>query len=138
MESSLFYRDSSPAWNVNAKYSIGSFDFMGEFSRTLDEWPATGAHVHALNLQGRYKDYIWKFPTTYSIMYNQGIQGNSGDEWESMDQFVAGLEMRLHPNVAIGAEYLFNSSFVPLILPRVVANDGVVLHTFLTGVKVTF
>lgn len=126
------------AWNINGVYSIGSFDFMSELSRTFEEWDATGAHVHAWNLQGRYKDYIWKFPTTYSLMYSQGIQGEDGDEWERMDQFVAGIEMRLHPNVSFGAEYLLNSGFVPLILPRRTANDGVVSHTFLTGVKITF
>ena len=49
----------------------------------------------------------------------------------------AGLEMRLHPNVSVAAEYLFNSGFVPLILPRVVADDGVVSHTFLTGVTLS-
>jgi len=71
-------------------------------------------------------------------MYSQGIQGESGDEWERMDQFVTGIEMKLYPNVRWGAEYLLNSGFVPLIRPRVVADDGVVSHTFLTGVKVTF
>lgn len=131
-------REWAGAWNVNGVYSIGSFDLMAEFSRTVDKWPATDAHVHALNLQGRYLDYIWKFPTTYSLMYSQGIQGNSGDEWERMDQFVAGIEMRLHPNLSIGAEYLLNSGFVPLIAPKTSADDGVVSHTFLTGVKVTF
>ena len=131
-------RDWSPAWNVNGVYSIGSFDIMAEFTRTVEKWPATDAHVHALNLQGRYRDYIWKFPTTYSLMYSQGIQGDNGDEWERMDQFVAGLEMKLHPNVSIGVEYLLNSGFVPLIAPTIVADDGVVSHTFLTGIKVTF
>lgn len=131
-------RDWSPAWNVNGLYSVGSFDFMGEFTRTIEKWPATDAHVHALTLQGRYLDYIWKFPTIYSLSYSQGIQGDSGDEWERMDQLVAGLEMRIHPNVSIGAEYLLNSGFVPLIMPRVVADDGVVSHTFQTGLKFTF
>lgn len=128
----------SSAWNVNGVYSVGSFDFLTEFTRTVDEWQATNAHVHALNLQGRYKDYIWEFPTTYSLMYSQGIQGENGDEWERMDQFVAGLEMKIHPNVSIGAEYLLNSGFVPLIMPTVVADDGVASHTGLVGVKVTF
>lgn len=131
-------RDWSPAWNVNGVYSIGSFDLMGEFTRTVYEWRATDAFVHALNLQGRYRDYIWKFPTTYSLMYSQGIQGDDGDEWERMDQFVAGIETKLHPNLSVGAEYLLNSGFVPLIMPRRSADDGVVSHTFLTGVKVTF
>jgi len=44
----------------------------------------------------------------------------------------------LHPNVSIGFEYLNNLDFVPLIRPRVTADNGVVSHTFLAGVKVTF
>lgn len=131
-------RDWASAWNLNGIYSIGSFDFMAEFTRTLDEWPATDHHVHALTLQGRYLDYIWKFPTTYSAMYSQGIQGEDNDEWARMDQFVLGVETKVHPNVSIGAEYLLNSGFVPLIAPRFTADDGVVSHTFITGVKVTF
>jgi hypothetical protein len=131
-------REWSGAWNINGVYSIGSFDMMAELTRTMDEWAATGAHVHTLNLQGRYKDYVWRFPTTYSLMYSQGIQGDSSDEWERMDQFVAGVELKLHPNLSIGAEYLINSGFVPLIAPTVIADDGVVSHTFLSGIKITF
>jgi len=126
------------AYNINGVYSIGSFDFLGEFTRTTEKWDAVDANVHALNIQGRYRDYIWKFPTTYSAMYSQGFQGNSDDEWQRMDQFVAGLEMKLHPNVTFGAEYLFNSGFVPLIMPTIVADDGVVSHSGQVGVKITF
>lgn len=131
-------RDWSPAWNVNTKYSIGAFDVMGEFTRTLYEWPATGAFVHALNLQARYRDYIWKLPTTYSVMYSQGIQGDDGDEWERMDQLVLGIETKIYPNISLGAEYLLNSGFVPLIVPRLAADDGVVSHTVITGIKAIF
>ena len=131
-------RDWNGAWNINGVYSVGSFDFMGEFTRTVNKWPATDTHVHALTLQGRYLDHIWKFPSIYSLSYSQGIQGESGDEWERMDQFVAGLEMKIHPNVSIGAEYILNSGFVPLIAPTIVADDGVVSHSFQTGVKITF
>lgn len=131
-------RDWADAWNINARYSIGAFDFMTEFTRTFDKWPATDSHVHSFSLQGRYLDYIWKFPTIYSLMYSDGIQGDKDDEWHSMRQFVAGIETKVHPNVSIGAEYLLNTGFVPLIMPTVVADDGVVSHTFITGIKITF
>jgi len=111
---------------------------MAEFSRTVDEWPATDAHVHALTLQGRYRDYIFKMPVTYSLMWSEGVQGEDGDEWEKMIQTVAGIEMGVHPNASIGFEYINNMDFVPLILPRITADDGVVSHTFLAGLKITF
>jgi len=131
-------RDWANAYNIHGIYSTSKYDLMAEFTRTVDKWPATDSHVHALTLQGRYRDYIWQIPVTYSLMWSEGVQGEEGDEWEKMIQTVAGIEMRLHPNVSIGFEYLNNLDFVPLIRPRVTADNGVVSHTFLAGVKVTF
>ena len=131
-------REWSSAWNINGRYSYGSFDFMGELTRTVDEWPATDSNVHALTLQARYLDYIWKFPTTYSLMYSEGVQGDSDDEWHVMRQGVAGLEVKVHPNMALGFEYMINDGFVPLILPQITADNGVVSHTFIAGTKITF
>ena len=131
-------RDWNGAWDANITYNAGNFDLNAEFARTLDEWPATDAHVHSLTLQGRYFDYIYDFPVTYSLMFSEGRQGNSGDEWFHMMQTVAGFEMRVHPNVRFGLEYLNNIDFVPLIMPRFTADDGVVSHTLQAGVKITF
>ena len=71
-------------------------------------------------------------------MYSEGMQGDSGDEWHVMRQGGAGLELRATPNIAFGFEYMINKSFVPLIMPTVIADDGVVSHTFIAGTKVTF
>lgn len=131
-------RDWSPAWNVNAVYSTGTIDLMAEFTRTVDKWPATDAHVHALTLQGRYFDYWGAFPVIYSLMYSEGVQGNSGDEWEKMNQTVAGLEVKIHPHVSLGFEYINSIDFVPLIMPQITADDGVVSHTLIAGMKFTF
>ena len=134
----LLDRDWANAYNFHALYSTPRYDLMAEFTQTVDEWPATDAHVHALNIQGRYRDTIYKFPVTYSLMWSEGVQGESDDEWERMMQTVAGIEMRLHPNVSVGFEYINNIDFVPLIMPQFTADDGVVSHTFLGGIKVTF
>jgi len=114
------------------------YDVMAEFTRTIDDWPATEAEVHALTLQGRYRDHLWHFPTTYSLMWSEGVQGYSDDEWERMTQTVLGIESKLLPNMSIGFEYLLNTGFVPLILPQITADDGVVSHTGIVGIKLTF
>lgn len=131
-------RDWASAYNVHAVYNTPDYDLMAEFTQTVDEWGATDANVHALTLQGRYRDYIGKFPATYSLMWSEGVQGESGDEWERMMQTVVGAEINVHPSVSIGVEYLNNIDFVPLILPRITADDGVVSHTFIIGTTITF
>ena len=131
-------RDWASAWNINATFTMGGWDVMGEFTRTVDEWPATDAHVHALTLQTRYRDTLFGMPSIYSLMFSEGVQGENGDEWERMTQLVAGYEVEIFPGVEIGAEYLMNSGFVPLILPRRTADDGVVSHTGIIGLKLTF
>jgi opacity protein-like surface antigen len=126
------------AWNANATLSYKNVDVMAEFTRTLEDWPATDSKVHALTLQARYKDQVYDIPVTYSLMYSQGIQGDDGDEWESMHQTVAGIEIELMDNVSLGFEYVNNLDFVPLIQPRRTADDGVVSHTGIAGLKITF
>jgi len=126
------------AYNVHAVYNTKDYDVMAEFTRTIDDWPATEAEVHALTLQGRYRDHLWHFPTTYSLMWSEGVQGYSDDEWERMTQTVLGIESKLLPNMSIGFEYLLNTGFVPLILPQITADDGVVSHTGIVGIKLTF
>lgn len=131
-------KEWSPAWNINGTLSYKNVDLQAEYTQTVYEWPATDSMVHALTIQGRYKDDIMGLPTNYSVMLSEGVQGNDGDEWERMRQGVLGIETNLTPNISIGAEYVLNAGFVPLILPRVTADNGVVSHTFIVGTKVTF
>ena len=131
-------RDWNGAYNLHAVYNTDKYDLMAEFTRTIDEWPATDSEVHALTLQGRYRDYLWHFPTTYSLMWSEGVQGDRDDEWHKMTQTVLGIESKLLPNMSLGLEYLLNTGFVPLIMPKITADDGVVSHTAIAGVKVTF
>lgn len=126
------------AWDVNATLSGARFDVMGEFTRTEHAWPATGHRVSALTVQGRYRAELFSRPATLSLAASRGVQGASGTEWEKMDQVVLGLEVRAAPNVTLGAEYVFNEGFVPLIMPTVVADSGVRSHTFIVGARLTF
>jgi opacity protein-like surface antigen len=124
--------------NGNIEMNIKDFDFMVEYSQTLKDWPATDSKVRALTVQGRYRDTIMGKPATYSLAYSRGEQGNSADEWHQMQQAILGVEIELHPHLSIGGEYMVNDGFVHLILPRRTADDGVVSHTAIVGVKLSF
>lgn len=131
-------RSWNGAWNVNTTLSGRSFDVMAEFTQTEHIWPATGSKVSALNLQGRYRAQVLGRPATYSLSVSRGKQGMNGTEWEDMLQVVLGFEMDVHQHLSIGAEYLFNDGFVPLIMPTVVSDSSVKSDTVILGAKVTF
>lgn len=128
----------SPAWNVNASLTYKEFDIAGEFSQTTRRWPAVMHKVHAWTAQGRYRHQICCMPTIYSLMFSRGVQGVKGTEWERMNQLVAGFEIKPHQNLRFGFEYLFNSGFVPLIMPTAVGDRDVKSHTFLLGGEIIF
>ncbi|QGX97992.1 hypothetical protein EI983_06760 [Roseovarius faecimaris] len=126
------------AWDINATYSRGPFDVQAEFTRTMHDWAATGHHVSALTLQGRYRSELFGKPAIWSVSASRGEQGTNGTEWERMEQVILGLEVQAHENVSIGAEYLYDEGFVPLIMPTFVGDRSVTSHTLITGIKVTF
>lgn len=125
-------------WDINATYSRGPFDIQAEFTRTMHDWAATGHHVSALTLQGRYRSELFGKPATWSISASRGEQGANGTEWERMEQVILGLEVQAHKNVSLGVEYLYNEGFVPLIVPTIAGDRSVTSHTLVTGLKVTF
>ncbi len=124
--------------NANIELSLSNYDFMVEYTQTLKDWPATDSKVRALTVQGRYNDTILEMPTKYTLAYSRGEQGDAGDEWYQMQQAIAGIEVDVLPHVSVGAEYMINHGFVPLILPRITADEGVVSHTGIVGAKVSF
>lgn len=126
------------AYNVHATLNYHDFDFNTEFTITEDQWPATDFRVAALTLQGRYNHDLIDMPAIASLMLSHGRQGSSATEWEKMDQIVTGYQLALHPNVRIGAEYLYNRGFVPLIMPKTTSDRGVDSHTFITALELTF
>lgn len=131
-------REWNGAWDVNATLSRGPWDFAAEFTRTLHDWPATGHHVSASTLQTRYRSEVLGRPAVWSLSTSRGEQGANGTEWERMEQIILGLEVEAAPNVKVGAEYMYNAGFVPLILPTVTGDRGVESHTLITGLKLTF
>ncbi|WP_239059693.1 hypothetical protein [Ruegeria sp. PrR005] len=126
------------AYDLNATLSGQNFDVMAEFTETTNTWPATGHSVRAMTVQGRYRSMLLGKPTTYSLSASRGVQGADGTRWEKMDQVILGVEMQMNPHFRLGAEYMFNDGFVPLIMPTVVADDGVRSHTVIVGAKLDF
>jgi opacity protein-like surface antigen len=126
------------AYNMNATLSADRYDLMAEFTKTTGIWPATGHKVSALTLQGRYRSELFGKPATYSLSLSRGVQGAKGTEWEKMDQAVLGVELDMSKHLKLGAEYMFNDGFVPLIMPKAVGDAGVQSHTLIIGAKLTF
>lgn len=126
------------AWDVNLTLNGPRFDLQAEFTRTLRDWPATGHHVQATTIQGRWFSDIGGRPVIYSLSASRGVQGAPGTQWERMEQVILGAEVEAASHVRLGAEYMYNRGFVPLILPRVTSDRNVESHTFLVGVKMTF
>jgi len=126
------------AYDANVTLSGENFDVMGEFTQTANAWPATGHKVTAVTLQGRYRSNLIGRPAVYSLSASRGTQGASGTQWEKMDQVILGLEVDVTKHVKIGAEYLYNDGFVPLITPTVISDAGVTSHTLIFGAKLTF
>ena len=125
-------------WDVNMTWSGPRFDVQAEFTRSMHDWPATGHHVQATTVQARWHRQIAGRPVTWSISASRGVQGNRGTDWERMEQVILGVECEAAPHVTLGAEYMYNAGFVPLILPRVTGDRSVESHTLIAGVKMTF
>lgn len=131
-------RSWNGAWDVNVTYSTPRMDLMAEFTRTLHDWPATGHHVQATTVQGRWRAELFGRPAVLSASVSRGVQGAAGTPWESMAQAVLGVEIAPAPQIRLGLEYMYNEGFVPLILPRITAVPGVKSHTVIAGVELTF
>ena len=126
------------AWDANLTYGGPGYDLQVQFTRTQHDWPATGHHVQATTIQGRLFSEIRGRPVTWTATASRGVQGTPGTQWERMEQVILGAEIEAGRHVRLGAEYMFNRGFVPLILPRVTSDRNVESHTFLVGVNMTF
>ena len=126
------------AIDVFARGQIRNWEWMGEYSRTLEDWPATDVPVEAWTLQGRYTTKLFDSPTRFSAMFSRGIQGAAGTEWERMDQFILGAETQPLANLRIGLEYVRNEGFAPLINIQNTSNRDVESDTLILGAKIAF
>ena len=123
---------------VNAETQVGGLDAMAEYTRTIDDWPATDIPVSALTVQGRWRGHAMGRPLALSAGYGLGHQGADGTEWEAMQQFVLGAELTLHPTARVQAEYVYNTGFAPLIMIQRTSDKDVKAHTLALGATVGF
>lgn len=126
------------AWDLNLTYETARFDVGFEYTQTQRAWPATGHRVSAATLQGRYRRQVFNRPAVYSVSYSRGVQGAAGTEWEDMEQLVFGLDVQVAKHVKIGAEYMINKGFVPLIRPLQTGDRSVRSETLIIGARVVF
>ncbi len=126
------------AYDVWLEAKYGNLSLMGEFTQTERGWPATGAAVRAITVQAAYDFNLYDMPSRLSVVYGHGKQGGNGDEYESLQQLAAGLETFITPNLAISAEYLYNKSFVPLIMITRASDQSVEAHTLALSGRLFF
>jgi hypothetical protein len=134
----LTVRHRNGAINLWTEYRKGGFSAMAEYTRTERQWPATGAHVHAIGLQVAQDLELWDRPTRLAASYGRGIQGDEGTEFSTLDQLAVGMEMWITPWFAANVEYVYNNSFVPLIMISRASIDDVNTHSILLGGKAFF
>lgn len=123
------------AW-VEAKN--GPFSLMAEYSQNERDWPASGGSVNALTLGAAYDTEAFDNPTRISLVYGRGKLGNEGDQFESRHQLAVGVETFITPNFALSAEFVYNCSFIPLIMLDRVADEDVDTETFIFSGKLFF
>lgn len=131
-------RTRNGVWNAYAEAKIDNVALMAEFSQTLDNWFATGHKVRAWTVQGEYFFDNWGRPASLSATYSRGEQGADGVEWEFMEQAVLGYESEVADHFYLGAEYVFNHGFVPLINILNDSDSGVVNHSLVLGGRYVF
>jgi len=124
-------RERNGLWNVWTEAKQGPVSLMAELTQSERDWPASGGPVQGLTLQAAYDTKLFEKETRFSLVYGKGKQGNPGDEWEDLHQLAAGVETYLTPNFAVSAEYVYNRSFIPLIMLDRVADRDVDTDTLI-------
>ncbi len=124
-------RERNGLFNVWAEAKNGPFSLMGEITQSERDWPASGGPVQGFTLQAAYDTQILSKDTRFSLVYGRGKLGNEGEQWESLHQLAVGMETFLTDNFAVSAEYVYNRSFIPLIMLDRVADENVDTNTFI-------
>ncbi len=137
-EAAAFDRSLNPAYDLNARLTVGPVELMAEYTTTVDDWPTTRAPVQALTVQGRYNFEAFGKTAAVSAVYSRGDQGPEDSEFEQLEQMVAGLEIGLSETAWVGVEYVRNTGFVPLAVIQFASDKDVVSDSILAGFRVAF
>lgn len=123
-------RGRNAAFDLRAELNSKSFDLMAEYTATFDPWPATVQNLKAFTVQGRYKTEIRDMKTHFSLSYSFSdigpfsMGGPGSPVFDSIDQWIAGMELFVNPNFSIGLEYSHNTGFAPLVNITSTAKDA--------------
>lgn len=131
-----FHRN--PAWDAVVELITPRWDLMAEYTMTTDDWPATGEPVQAFTLQAAYKHNLFDRPSIASLVFSRGEQGQDGTEFEYADQIVVGYESQVWNNMYLGAEYVRNNGFTPLINITTDSDESVQTDTIIFGGRAVF
>jgi hypothetical protein len=126
------------AVNGYATLSSPKFDANIEYTEMNDKWVATNEKVSSLDIQGRYKTFIKNKPTVFSLSYGLGKVGPADTNFEKLEQYIAGVEMNVTPNISLGAEYVRNNGFIPLINVTQVSDKDADSDSLILGLRVTY
>lgn len=121
------------ALDVNARLDAGPLSLVGEFVTTVDPWPAVQHQVRAWRAEGSYRFDQFRFPTIISAGFSEGIQGESGSQFEFNRQFVLGARVDFAPNIYGTAEWVRSTGFAPLINIATVSDRSVIQDSAVIG-----
>lgn len=124
--------------NVWTEWKNGPLSLMAEFSQNERDWPASGAAVSSVTAGAAYDVDFFEKPTRFALMYGRGKLGNEGDEFEHLQQVTASVETFVTPNLALSLEYVYNRSFIPLIMLNRVADADVDTNTLIISGRFFF
>ena len=116
-------KDENPALGVYGKLVHGNLHLMGEFIRTLKEWPATfnpgipqfpASKVTGFQVGAGYRHDSDLGPLDFSMEFSGFVAGPDGAPWERQNQLVLGVAWWLRPGVKLFAEYVRVDGYTPL------------------------
>ncbi|MCA9240151.1 MAG: hypothetical protein KDA37_08130 [Planctomycetales bacterium] len=132
------FGEYNSAWNLNMLMRWGRWTFAGEHTQTVRAWPSTGHEVTAARAEAGYDLNVLGYPSRASVSWSEGIQGDSGTEFQFNQQLVLGLGVTLNPYALLSLEYVRSAGFAPLIDITTVSDRSVVQHTALGGLTLVF
>lgn len=124
--------------NVWTEWKNGPLSLMAEFSQNERDFPASGAAVNSVTAGAAYNVKLFDKPTRFALMYGRGKLGNEGDQFENLQQVTASVETFVTPNFALSLEYVYNRSFIPLIMLDRVADADVDTDTLIISGRFFF
>lgn len=125
------------AWDVNASMRLGRLHLFAEYVQTVDPWPATNHEVIAYSTEAAWDTHLFCRPGRFSVSWSEGIQGDTGSQFEFNRQLVLGYRHQAYENAAFTLEYVRSSGFAPLIAIQTVSDRNVVQNSVVFGAVIT-